>query len=168
MVEKVEVPDFESVLEAMLDSSEFDGAEVKIDDHFSVKHRSWGLAELFYSDDFCNKTFDTHRWSIMCCDDDTEFAGSCASIVLDSFNKWYGRQCHPVSAISDITRYEQAEPFIDNLAGTERDVYMNACDYLYYGESLASLIERGHNYGLSESRTKEIWSLAFWYMAEAA
>ena len=166
MVNKVEIPTWETVFYAMMDSA-FNGKEVKFD-KFTIRHEFWGEAKLCYEDDFNSELFDTWDWSIYCCDDEEEYAGECASIVLHKFEEWYEKQTVYVKAesISDVGCWAQAEPFVMELNNTEELVYENCCDYLYYGDGIKNLIERGHNYGISEERTREIWKLAFYFMAE--
>jgi len=166
MVNKVDIPDWETMFYAVLESAET-GKEVKLG-NFTVKHKYWCDAELCYEDDFNCEFFSTWDISILCCEDEEEYAGECASTLLEKFEKWYERQPVYVEAksISDVTCWAQAEPFVMELNHTERLVYENCCDYLYYGEGFRSLIDRGHNYDVSEQRTREIWKLAFYFMAE--
>lgn len=166
LAEKVTVPEFESIFWAFLESGESGGNEIKIDDHFSVSHKFWGRGELWYRDYYNHELFDDFGISIMCCDDEEEYANSSAAIVLERFNKWYERRSHPVDSIADVNCWAQAEPFIMKFNFKEDSVFENCCDYLYYGELFASLIENEHNYGLPEDRTREVWNLAFWFMAE--
>ena len=165
MVENVKLPDWEAIFYALLASAE-SRKEVKVDDHGSVRHKYWGDAELEYDDKYERKDFDLWDWNIMCCEDEEEYAGECASLLLEKLEKWHDKQVKPAATISDVSCWEQAEQFVRGLNHIETAVYQNACDYLYYGESFTSLIERDHNYGLPEDRTKEIWHLAFYYMAE--
>ena len=51
MTEKVNVPTWESMFWALVESMEQDGKEVKIDEHVSVKHTRWSRGEMFYVDD---------------------------------------------------------------------------------------------------------------------
>ena len=170
MVDKVTIPDWETIFFALCDSAMTDGAVVRIDEHFSVIHNWWAEASLFYNDrfrdEFDSKLFDTSDIAIICCEDEEEYAGECASTILERFESWYGRQEHPAETIADVTCWEQAEPFVVELDKRETAVYENCCDYLYYGESFVSLMEREHNYGLDEGRVKELWKLAFWFMSE--
>ena len=171
LVEKVKVPTWDDVYYALVDSAyENDGKkfvewrETRIDEHFSVKHRFWDTAVLFYVDNFNVEVFDDD--GAMCCEDEHEFAGECASGLLESFEGWYGKQNFEANSIADINCWDQAEQFVAKLDGVDESVYDNCCDYLYYGEGLNDLIERGHNYGLSKERTAELWKLAFWFMAD--
>lgn len=165
MVEKITVPELETIFYALIESAET-GKLVHIGDHFTVKHTFWGEADMDYTDRCADESFDTFGITIMCCEDEEECAWTCADILLERFNKWYGRQPNPVETVAEVTRWEQAEPFVMDLDEREEAVYDNCCDYLYYGESFASLIERGHNYEVPVERTKELWQLAFWFMAE--
>lgn len=166
MVNKIELPDWETMFDAILESAET-GKKVKFG-NFAVKHKYWRDAELCYEDDFNFERFSTWDWNILCCEDEDEYAGECASILLRKFKKWYRRQPVYVEAksISEVTCWAQAEPFVMKLDRRERLVYENCCDYLYYGEGFKSLIDRGHNYEVSEQRTRELWTLAFHFMAE--
>jgi len=164
MVEKIDVPDMETMFFWLCASAESEKPYTC--DNFTVTHDWWGRAELEYEDEYCRKTFDDYGITILCCEDEEEYAWECAGILLERFEKWYGRQVHPAATISDVTCWEQAEPFVMELNHTEELVYENCCDYLYYGEGFKSLIDRGHNYEISEQRTRELWTLAFYFMAE--
>lgn len=171
LVEKVKVPGWEDVYYALLDSGRKsegkryeDWKEVRIDEHFSVKHRFWHCATMFYTDEYNTEVFGDD--GAMCCEDEEEFAGECAGGLLAEFEKWYGRCVHPVESVEDVRCWAQAEPFVNELDRKETAVYENCCDYLYYGYGLGSLMKQGHHYDLPEERAREIWRLAFWYMAE--
>jgi len=165
MVENVKLPDWETLFYMLCESAET-GKEVKYG-NIEVKHEYWGRADLWYSDDFnTNKHFDDAFIAIIGCEDEEEYAGECASILLEKLEKWHNKQTKPVATISEVSRWEQAEPFVLKLNRMEKAVYQNCCDYLYYGDSFANLIERGHNYDISKERTSELWKLAFYWMAE--
>ena len=164
MVQDIVIPDQYTVFCALMESA--DSSKLVEFGHFTAIHKPWGNAELWYEDDFNSKRFDTFGITILCCEDEEEYASSCACILCERFKKWYDRQVHPAARISDVSCWEQAEQFAMGLNHIETAVYENCCDYLYYGESLASLIERGHNYGLPIERVREIWKLALYFMAE--
>lgn len=54
----------------------------------------------------------------------------------------------------------------DALKDAEYLAFQNAYDYLYYGESYTSWVERGHDCGIKQSRRKAIWNMAFWYITD--
>lgn len=170
VVEKVETPSWETLFWALVESMEQNGKEVKIDDHFSVKHKEWSRGEMFYTDEHNIKLFDDFCINIVscCCEDAEEYAGEVTNILLDRFNKWYERQVHAVKTIFDATCWEQAEPFYDKVSDrTELDVLRN-CVWGIEGfqYSFDTLMENGWNYGLPIERTKELWRMAYWFVAE--
>ena len=164
MVEKVDVPDMETMFYWLCASAESEKPYTC--GNFTTTHSYWGRAELRYEDKYCSKTFDDFGITILCCDDEEEYAWECAGILLERFEKWYGRQIHPAATISDVSCWEQAEQFVMELNHAEELVYENCCYCLYYGEEFWSLMERGHNYDVPMKRAGEIWDLAFYFMAE--
>lgn len=168
MTEKVNVPTWESMFWALVESMEQDGKEVKIDEHVSVKHTRWSRGEMFYVDDYNVEVFSDFGISILCCEDDEEYAGEVASIILERFERWYERQVHPVKSIFDATCWEQAEPFYWEVkVGLESDVFKNCvCGIEGYEYGFDTLIKNEWNYGLPIERTKELWQIAYWWVAE--
>lgn len=104
--------------------------------------------------------------SIMGCESMTELIRYATELLLKRYEKLDKSRTRQVDSIAEITCWEQAEPFVDELDRAERAVYANACDYHYYGMSLQSMIDNGHHCDLPEQRVRELWKLAFWYMAE--
>ena len=43
--------------------------------------------------------------------------------------------------------------------------FEKACDYLYYGYGRKRWIDNGHNCGLTEEESKEVWHEAWEYMS---
>ena len=168
MVEKKIELDWETMYYALRAAAESNEGEYTLNDCMFVCHTDWRRAELHYTDEHSDKVFDTSGISIMCCDDAEEYSGSCASIILERYNKWLERQVAEVATIFDATCWEQAEPFYWEVkGGLEEDVFRNCvwgwegCQY-----SLQTLLDNGWNYGLDEQRTKELWKIAYWWVAE--
>lgn len=166
MVEKVQMPEWENVFWALCESMEQDGKEVKIDEHLSVGHKRWCHATLCYTDEYNVELFSDN--GALCCEDEEEFAGECAAGLLEKLEEWYERQVNPVDNIFDANCWEQAEPFYDAVwERRERSVLQNCiwgiegCEY-----NFDTLIKNGWNYGLPIERTKELWQIAYWWVAE--
>lgn len=53
----------------------------------------------------------------------------------------------------------------DNLQ--KQAAFENACDYFYYGYGKKRWIDSGHNLGLSEEESNEVWHKAFVYTSQS-
>ena len=161
LIEKRNIPDWEIMFYTLLESAEKNDW-VDIDDNLSVRMYPWDCGELYNRE--AGELFESPY--VMCCEDDEEFTAEAASHLLRSYEEWMSKQSEPVETIDEIHRWEQAEPFVMDLTRQEEIVYSNCCDYLYYGDSFHMLIENDHHYGMDLERVRELWRLAFWFMAE--
>lgn len=168
--------DWQILFWALCESQETD-KEVAIDEHFGVRMHEWSYGELFFTytdeellhDGWLSTTTEVFVDNgAMCCEDAEEFAAEVASGLLEQFGKWYERQRRPVDSIFDATCWEQAELFyLDIKSGLEESVFQN-CVWGWEGMeySLKTLLDNEWNYGLSIERTKELWTIAYWWVAE--
>lgn len=101
----------------------------------------------------------------------TEFIDYTLPMMMELYEKWLAKQPKKVASIFDATCWGEAKPFFEEVwfgnNKLEESVLEN-CIWGWQGMSYGFdyLIENEWHYGLPIERAKELWRIAYWYVAE--